>query len=340
MVVRQIINLIVLCLAARCLSQPVFGVRAIRVNDHFVQAMSLGPGGVVSGGGYSQGSNTYAFRWSAGAGEVLSGFSDGGSTAAFAVNVFGAVAGEAGNQQSTFDDAALWDSSGFHDLGRLGGATALGRAINRDGWVVGDSDIGGGQSRPFLYRNGSMQSLGSLGIPGAVYGTARQVSDSGLVTGADYTGGETPHYYGWYWTDGTGMVAMPIPGGGDLNEAGDITYGSQIYNIWSQQFRTLPDAMFIRYINNNGWAIGESSTGAESLWIGQSRYDLATLMQPGSGYSIDYLIDVNDSGQILAMGLRNSLNESILLTPVPEPTTLVALVPATLGALVQRRRRK
>ena len=94
-------------------------------------------------------------------------------------------------------------------------------------------------------------------------------------------------------------------------------------------------------INNDGWVVGElEQPGANvpSLWIGQDRYTIVDLLVPGTGYTIYDVYDLNNSGQILAFGYRNGVGNSLLLTPVPEPATLLALGMGALGLMGRRRR--
>src|SRR4051794_34524752 len=49
------------------------------------------------------------------------------------------------------------------DLGTLGGADSLGLGINDSGQVVGQSDTADGHTHAFLYSQGVMADLGTLG---------------------------------------------------------------------------------------------------------------------------------------------------------------------------------
>jgi uncharacterized membrane protein len=93
--------------------------------------------------------------------------------------------------------AVLWRDDRILDLGTFGGSFSQANAINRAGHVVGfalntvpDLFLGpngaffGTQFRPFLWRNGVMQDLGTLGGPDAY---ATFVNDRGQVAGYSFT---------------------------------------------------------------------------------------------------------------------------------------------------------
>ena len=49
------------------------------------------------------------------------------------------------------------------DLGTLGGQNSFAFGINNLGQIVGTSELESGQSRAFLWENGEMMDLGTLG---------------------------------------------------------------------------------------------------------------------------------------------------------------------------------
>ena len=54
------------------------------------------------------------------------------------------------------------------DLGTLGGRTSQAIGISENGLIVGDAETAAGQTHAFLYENGVMQDLGTLGGTGSV----------------------------------------------------------------------------------------------------------------------------------------------------------------------------
>jgi probable HAF family extracellular repeat protein len=81
------------------------------------------------------------------------------------------------------------------ELGALGSAFASSRAqaINAAGQIVGGSDTFLGPFRPFLYSDGTMTDLGTLG---GSAGEAFGINDSGDVVGYSYTTPDgSPHAF-------------------------------------------------------------------------------------------------------------------------------------------------
>jgi probable HAF family extracellular repeat protein len=110
-------------------------------------------------------------------------------------------------------------------------------------------------------------------------------------------------------------------------------------------------------INSSGQVVGSSYTADNSLhaflYSGSTMYDLTTMIDPPAGWTISQATAINDAGQIVVIGshvygggndvsglIPNALYveyESFLLTPVPEPSTLILISLGFVGLLFSAR---
>ena len=94
------------------------------------------------------------------------------------------------------------------DLGTLGGTYSLAGGLSNSGWVEGFSFLSDETNkRPFLWRNGVMTDLGTLGGPNS--DAAYRPSDSGNVGGASENGTPDP-YAENFCGYGTDLICLPI----------------------------------------------------------------------------------------------------------------------------------
>jgi probable HAF family extracellular repeat protein len=163
--------------------------------------------------------------------------------------------------------AVLWKNGQIFNLGTLGGNESVALAINNAGQVIGDSanttpdkySIFGykTQTRAFLWQNGKMQDLGTLGGPDSL---AQYINDRGQIAGFSYvdarsvkaTGAPTQHLF--LWESGS-MRDLGTLGGTQAGVSG---------------------------LNNHGQFAGSSNlqgdkTSHPFLWDGKSLRDLGTL---------------------------------------------------------------
>jgi probable HAF family extracellular repeat protein len=243
--------------------------------------------------------------------------------------------------------AVLWRNGRIVDLGTLpeGGFESLANAVNNRGQVVGfalntveDSCSFVGfptQVRAFLWQNGIMKDLGTLGGPDA---NAELINDAGQVAGTSYTASiepasGCPSVHPFFWENGT-MLDMGTLGGTStevtaLNQRGEVVgmstlAGDQIFHpfIWSKgeltDLGTLGgDTGWINWINDRGEIVGKADLPgpapqihAAVLWQNGQTIDLGVL--PGDSCSNAYF--VNSHGQIV--GASETLD---LCTLSPEP---------------------
>jgi probable HAF family extracellular repeat protein len=148
----------------------------------------------------------HAFQWKAGVLTDLGALPGGGGSYAIWINAKGDIAGLSGN--GVIDPltgipeavAVLWKDGEIINLGTLGGNGSIAIQVNNRGQVVGGaansipdefslSPILGNpffttQTRAFLWENGVIQDLGTLGGPDS---SAWFVNELGQVAGVSYT---------------------------------------------------------------------------------------------------------------------------------------------------------
>lgn len=100
-------------------------------------------------------------------------------------------------------------------------------------------------------------------------------------------------------------------------------------------------------VNNSGIIVGQSDAGSSGwrafVYDGHAMYDPNDLIDPDSGWTLLDAAGINDYGQIVGVG-ENALGQSraFLLTPVPEPSSVLSLLCGIggIGLLIRRRRPK
>lgn len=215
------------------------------------------------------------------------------SSFATSANVRGDVVGASDN--GTIDpllgfeelNAVLWQGGRIANLGTLGGNQSVAFWLNNRDQVVGAaansvpdpvSMFGlGTQTRAFLWQNGAMRDLGSLGGPDAA---AFFINGAGQVAGNAYTdsavnlvtGSPTTHPF--LWQDG------------HMQDLGTLGGTLATVALW--------DAL-----NDRGEIVGQSSLSGDQtfhpfLWDGRSLTDLGTF-----GGDLGSASAINNSGQVV-----------------------------------------
>jgi probable HAF family extracellular repeat protein len=224
--------------------------------------------------------------------------------------------------------AFRWQGKKLQDLGTLGGPDACAAWINERGQITGASFTNAIVNPttslptldPFLWENGKMLDLGSLG---GTIGLANVVNNRGQVAGlSGLAGDQTSHPFIWPGEDGK-MQDLGTLGGSfgvanAINDAGEVVGGATTAGdaaihafIWKQgkitDLGSVPGYNCIEAfgINSRGQVIGQAETqcmvtaGAFAfLWENGHMIDLNVFVPPGSALQLNEAKFINDAGMI------------------------------------------
>lgn len=278
------------------------------------------------------------------------------------INDAGQVAGTSQIGQQTY--ATVW-TNGVATT--VGGAGSYGMAINNPGSVAGMLVNNNGEGNAFVAQNGTVIELGDF--EGGAWSAAYGINDVGQAAGYGMTGSGAFHAF--IWTPGQGYTDLGTLGGMNsyamaINSSGMAAGASQVAGGYThavvsngtslQDLGTLGGNSSYAYgINDSGNVVGYSWTRtnrmAGFLEEGGVMYDMNDLLIDAPGWTITQLFGINDTNQVVGIGVLNGVEHAVLLTDPPPPGISVSNVslatpePAawigTLGgliALVIRRR--
>jgi probable HAF family extracellular repeat protein len=212
-------------------------------------------------------------------------------------------------------------------------------AINDAGQVVGSSISPNGDRHAFIWANGVMRDLGSLGAASIATG----INASGQVIGETYVSGG-PHAF--LWQNGT-MRDLGTLGGSDsrawgINRAGDVVGQSRLANgsvrafIWRNGVMKRIESMetFVARawdINNSGVITGDFHRPKKSdhafSWKNGVLKDLGTLGGP-----VSFGRAINNAGTILGWSRTASGAAKYFIYRDGKMTDIGAVTGADIGA--------
>jgi probable HAF family extracellular repeat protein len=253
-----------------------------------------------------------------------------------------------GGQVRTF----LWQNGVMQDLGTLGGPESSPVAspiccpnilINERGQIAGssftnnipDPITGVPTTDPFLWQNGIMTDLGTLG---GTLGAAISLNNRGQVAGYSNLAGNTVTH-AFLWDAKNGMKDLGTLGGtsigvGWLNDSGEVVGASYTANDQFIHATLWRDGEVIdlgtadgfcgstaQAVNAAGQIVGDTFTCDGSIdhaamWDHGSAVDLNTLIPPNSSLTLITAWNINDRGEIGGDGATsNGDNHAFLLIP-------------------------
>ena len=233
--------------------------------------------------------------------------------AAFGNNDRGQIVGA--QAVGSAEHAFLYYEGAMNDLGTLGGTNSRAYEVNESGQVAGYSDTAGGFTHAFLYSASGMTDLGTLG---GYLSLGYAINDSGEVVG-------------YSSMTASGVVHAFLYTGGIMKDLGTIG----------------GTGSFARDINKAGQVVGSARTATGSthaiLYDGDTMYDLNSLIPAASGWELGEARGINEFGQIVGWGGIGGGTHAFLLTPVPEPITMIFFgtgLAGVFGFVARRRMQK
>ena len=224
-------------------------------------------------------------------------------------------------------------------------------AINDRGWVVGEvaESQYATQISPFLYRNGDLQVLPTLG---GSSGKANAINNRGQVTGQaarrNPDGSESRHAFLYDSARGR-MTDLGTLGGGsseglDINERGQVVGMSNWRGFFYSGGRMIDvgtlggNEAFALAINNDGVVVGrgwlQDNTPYGFVYFAGRMVNLDRLVSLPPGWSVWVPLSINDRFQILATVCHPVSGGSACAVARLDPPRWAK--PRELSALIQR----
>lgn len=195
--------------------------------------------------------------------------------------------------QITINDSGtawLWHDGKLKQLPTLGGSLTDANAINAKGWITGRSTTAEGVGHAFVYKNGTMTDIGTLGLNAE----GRAINAAGHVAGISYFGATIASQHPFWW-DGSALHDL-----GSLGGKGALALGINAHDV----------------IVGNSARKGSTVRHA-FVYTGGRMYDLNTLLdESGAGWELVVAEGVNDAGQIVGRGQFSGAMQGFVLTPV------------------------
>ncbi|HMS56397.1 MAG TPA: PEP-CTERM sorting domain-containing protein [Fimbriimonadaceae bacterium] len=249
----------------------------------------------------------------------------GRTNQAKAINNLGFVVGT--HSSNSFGGAFLYDTEPvIFDLQHASD-------INEHGAVSGVSYRNGIVSGG-IWKDGVMTTVDPQTLDQLFF---RAINNHGAVVGVEITF-EFGRRDGVYWTEATGLVNLGA--NTSVRDINDLGYACGDGMIWLNGVLHSTFVGAAGWINNSNHMLGYTGAGA-TVWRGNGAELIQPLIQD-SRYVVDELLDFNERGQILAGVYFNGSTDAqtVILTPVPEPGTWLAMGIGTTWLVRSRRRQR
>lgn len=252
----------------------------------------------------------------------------------------------------------LWRDGTMYDFGAMtGNRRNTPYGISNSGKIVGRTPAYGTNDwHAFLYANGTLNDLGTLGGPD---GIAVDINENDQITGTSniHAWGELQNR-AFMWQNGT-MTSLGTLGGkhssaNALNDYGHVVGFSGVTDIGSPHAFLWQDgamtdlgtlggfASYAYDINNTEQVVGSAQRqGGDNrafIFQGGVMYDLNDLVVASSSASYELFdaYSVNNSGKIIGMAYLDAIYTGYILTPIPEPSSVAFLALIALATVLKR----
>ena len=264
-----------------------------------------------------------AFLWDKNNGMQSLGTLGGNHSEAYDINNSGKIVGRSSLSSSEYDVRGfLWENGSMIELPILGGNWGEANSINILGQIVGTSSITDGERNAVLWDNNNITQVNPNSI-----GDASSINNRGQIVGYSYNPEGRKHAFLWQ----NGQLVFLEPFGGNYSGAYDINNREQVvgsfdagYGNYNRMF-LWENGVFEDFGEERPTAINDMGqiVGSFGLWHNGTKTALFDLLEDNGNWISLRPEDINNNGQIVGSGYIDGVTHSFLMTPVPEPATIL-----------------